>query len=111
MARNRQRLAITPCSSAEEFHPPSPEAPLLGGEEGEVRVLLRSRADKATAKQNMARLCEANASRRRSRASERLRPTGVEESATGLPVGLHMTATLGVHPKPKLSEECDDLIA
>ena len=33
-------------------HPPSPEAPPVGGEEGEARVLLRSRADKATAKQN-----------------------------------------------------------
>ena len=58
-----------------EVHPPSPEAPPLGGEEGEVRVLLRSRADKATAKQNTA--------------SERLRPTGVQEGTTGLPVGLH----------------------
>ena len=62
------------------FHPPSPEV---------GRVLLRSRADKATAKQNTA--------------SERLRPTGVQEGATGsrpsqpkrllrrsrLPVGLH----------------------
>jgi len=61
----------------------------MGGEEGEARVLLRSRADKATAKQNTARLCEANASLRRSRASERFRPTGVQEGATGLPVGLH----------------------
>ena len=47
----------------------------MGGEEGEARVLLRSRADKATAKQNTA--------------SERFRPTGVQEGATGMPVGLH----------------------
>ena len=45
---------------------------LWAGEEGEERVLLRSRADKATAKQN--------------RASERFRPTGK-------PVGLHHHAT------------------
>ena len=79
------------------FHPPSPEAllrrseapasqrraPPLGGEEGEARVLLRSRADKATAKQNMA--------------SERFRPTGVQEGATGLPVGLHIKQGTRVH--------------
>ena len=70
------------------IHPPSQEAPPpasleasqrfsealgegdLGGEEGEVRVLLRSRAGKATAKQN-------------TMASERFRPTGGPESATG----------------------------
>ena len=53
----------------------------MGGEEGEGRVLLRSRADKATAKQNTA--------------SERLRPTGVQEGATGMPVGLHCATQLG----------------
>ena len=50
------------------FHPPSPEAPPLGAEQG--------RADKATAKQHMT--------------SERLRPTGVQAGATGVPVGLHI---------------------
>ena len=44
-------------------HPPSPEAPPLGGEEGEERV-----------------------------ASERFRPTGAQEGTTSLPVGLHFEA-------------------
>ena len=52
-------------------NPPSPDAQFFGGKRGEARVLLRSRADKATAKQNTA--------------SERLRPTGK-------PVGLHTSA-------------------
>ena len=47
-------------------HPPSPATPPLGGEEGEERV-----------------------------ASERFRPTGVQEGATGLPVGLHFEARNG----------------
>ena len=47
-----------------------------GGEKGEARVLLRSRADKATAKQNTA--------------SEQLRPTGTQGGAMGLPVELHI---------------------
>ena len=57
------------------IHPPSPEAPTMDGEEGEARVLLRSRADKATAKQNTA--------------SQRFRPTGLQEGVTGMPMGLH----------------------
>ncbi len=69
------RRALTVCAL---YHPPSPEASPLGGEKGEARVLLRSRADKATAKQNTA--------------SERFRPTGVQEGTTGLPVGLHDAA-------------------
>ena len=47
-------------------HPPSPVAPPLGGEEGEARV-----------------------------ASERFRPTGTQEGATDLPVGLHFEARNG----------------
>jgi len=82
------RRELTVCAF---YHPPSPEAPSLGGEEGEARVLLRSRADKATAKQNTA--------------SERFRPRGAQEGATGLPVGLHAGAepfavvvTFSAHP-------------
>ena len=57
------------------FHPPSPEAPPLGGEEGEARV-----------------------------ASERFRPTGVQEGATGLPVGLHIKPGTRVHFEAKGGE-------
>ena len=110
------------------FHPPSPEAPPLGGEpcsaeasqrplrsseseggEGEARVLLRSaslklrsslsealakeesRADKATAKQNTLASAKPRLRFGAAGASERFRPTGVQEGATGLPVGLHTT--------------------
>jgi len=91
----------------------------LGGEEGEARVLLRSRpaspklrsgcfeahrakesrADKATAKQNTMASERAASPRLRSRrfearsAEKGFRPTGVQEGATGLPVGLHRDHT------------------
>mgnify|MGYP001573038509 CR=1 FL=1 len=56
-------------------HPPSPEAPGVSQGRKARRVLLRSRADKATAKQNMA--------------SERFRPTGPKRGHGRQPVGLH----------------------
>ena len=57
------------------IHPPSPEAPGVSPRKEAKRVLLRSRADKATAKQNMA--------------SERFRPTGSKRGHGCQPVGLH----------------------
>ena len=68
--------------NGQPIHPPSPEATPLSEEKGEVRVLLRSRADQATAKQNVA--------------SERFRPTGVLKSDTGLPVELHFMGIGGI---------------
>ncbi len=81
-----------------EFHPPSPEAPPLGsplrsrsfataqqgGEEGEARVA----SERAASPRLRSRRFEARS------AEKGFRPTGGSEGATGLPVGLHATASV-----------------
>ncbi len=66
-------------------HPPSPEAPPLGGEEGEARVA----SERAASPRLRSRRFEARS------AEKGFRPTGAQEGATGLPVGLHFEARHG----------------